>query len=51
MARRRKYYSELGGPTSDPDCGVFPIGDQYFSPDDSISLSLEFINGLVQFWC
>ncbi|XP_024085703.1 polycomb group protein Psc-like [Cimex lectularius] len=44
MARRRKYYSELGGPSSDPDCGEFPVGDAYFSPEDSISLSLEFVN-------
>ena len=41
MSRRRKYYSELGGPNSDSE--EFPVGDAYFSPEDSISLSLEFI--------
>jgi hypothetical protein len=42
MSRRRKYYSELGGPNEvDPE--ECPVGDAYFSPEDSISLSLEFI--------
>ncbi|KAL1122215.1 hypothetical protein AAG570_003620, partial [Ranatra chinensis] len=44
MARRRKYYSELGGPSSSgSDCDEYPVGDAYFSPDDSISLSMEFL--------
>ncbi|XP_014285661.1 protein suppressor 2 of zeste [Halyomorpha halys] len=44
MARRRKYYSELGGPSSDSENVEFPIADTYFSPSDSISLSLEFVS-------
>uniref|UniRef100_A0A146LLX1 Polycomb complex protein BMI-1 n=1 Tax=Lygus hesperus TaxID=30085 RepID=A0A146LLX1_LYGHE len=44
MARRRKYYSELGGPSSDPEASEYPVGDAYFAPEDSISLSLEFTN-------
>lgn len=44
MARRRKYYSELGGPSSDSDNAEYPIPDVYFSPSDCISLSLEFLS-------